>query len=297
MAYWIEQILNGLGLVGPIMLVAVSLTVVLQAVRVLNVAIGATILLAALAGIAASRVLGAAGMILGCVVVSVGLLVAIELVVLAPQRIRVQDVEMGSFAATLGVSIALTAVAALITNGQTETVPSNLLDVSAIYRVAGVRVALLPMLIFAVAVVVTIGWSAFQAVTPTGKLFRAVAADRRLALVSGVRVRRIALQSAVISGVLTGTAAFLVLLQARAVNTVSAAGYLVTPFVAVVVGGLGNVRGTVIAAMFLGIAESIFGAILGKPSLTDAAIFGLLFVVLLVRPSGLSAETSMIRDY
>jgi branched-chain amino acid transport system permease protein len=297
MAYWIEQILNGLGLVGPIMLVAVSLTVVLQAVRVLNVAIGATILIAALAGLALSHTFGAVGMVVGCVLASTGILVLQEVAVLAPQRSRVENVELASFAATLGVSIVLVAVAALLTNYQTETVPTGLLNIVKVYNVAGVQITLLPMIIFVIAVFMTAAWSLFEAFTSTGKLFRALASNRELALATGIRTRRIALQSALISGALTGVAAFLILLQSRAVDTQSAAGYLITPFVAVVLGGLGDIRGTIIAALFLGVAQSVTGALISSPSLNQAVIFGILFVVLLIRPSGLAAQVSTVRDY
>ena len=298
MAYWVEQVFNGLGLVGPTLLVAVSITITLQAVRALNVAIAASVVVAALVGIKCSHAAGSLGLILGCLASGVGLVVATELGVLRPQRSRhLRDAPMASFAATLGLSIALTALAAIVTNSNEFAISPSMLQFNSVFSIGDIQVVGLSLGIFGVAVIVTFGWLLFQRWTGLGTLFQASAANHDLAVASGVRVNRVALLSAVLSGLLIGLTAFLALVQSREISANSGAAYLITPFVACVLGGLGNLGGAAVAAIALGIAQSLMAGKIGNPNVQSAVIFGTLFVALLVRPTGFAGATLGERDY
>src|ERR1700728_4258058 len=116
---FLNQLIDGLILSGPILLIAVSLSAVLSSSRVLNVAIGASYALVAIVALEVEPSVGVAG------VVGIGLLgpvvifLLMDAIVLSVQRRQSRDPVMGSFAATLGVSLVLTAVAAMITNSAT----------------------------------------------------------------------------------------------------------------------------------------------------------------------------------
>ena len=58
----------------------------------------------------------------------------------------------------------------------------------------------------------------------------------------------------------------------------------------IVLGGLGNIRGTLIASLLLGIVESYGTIYLGKILDRDAIAFGLLIIILMVRPKGIMGE-------
>ena len=65
MALWVEQLLNAFGLIGPILLIAVSLSIALASVDVMNAAVGAIFVMSAIVAIRASALAGPVGFVLG----------------------------------------------------------------------------------------------------------------------------------------------------------------------------------------------------------------------------------------
>jgi len=62
-------------------------------------------------------------------------------------------------------------------------------------------------------------------------------------------------------------------------------------FVIVVLGGLGNVPGTILAGMFLGVAENLVSGFV-DPGYRDVISFGLLVIILILRPTGFLGKSS-----
>jgi branched-chain amino acid transport system permease protein len=118
-----------------------------------------------------------------------------------------------------------------------------------------------------------------------GRAIMAVGQDQlALALVAAdpVRIRRIAFAISIATASLAG--AFLIIIQP--VEPSVGRDYIGRVFAICVLGGLGSLPGTVIAAMLLGIAESLTATFYG-PSWAPAVSFGLLLLTLAVRPAGL----------
>jgi branched-subunit amino acid ABC-type transport system permease component len=293
----LEQVANGLGLTGPILLVAVALSTSVAAVRVLNVAVGSIYVIAGMLAIAAA---GHAGLV-GFLAVGIGLPIvttaALELGVFRWQRRRATEVELGSFAATLGAATVIAALASYYSSGEDIALPADFLRLQRVVEVAGVSVDLLALGIFGVAVAATGAWSFFLYHLRVGKLYRAHASDRFLARSIGARVDRIALQSAGVTGLLLGLATCLFLVRVRAVGPESATAFLLTPFAAVVAGGMGSLAGTVVASLFFGLAQSLVSTYSSTPGVQDIVVFGILFVALIVRPSGLVPVRSAERHF
>jgi branched-chain amino acid transport system permease protein len=290
-------LINGLAAVGPILLVAVGLTTVLSAVRAINVAVGIILAFGGFASIWAADHFGATMAVLAAIMVPVGLAVVIEIAVLRPQRSRVHDVEIASFAATLGVSIVLTAIAANATNSAVVALPPTVLLVRQVLQVDNYSVPVLALITFAVAATSTAGLAWFLHNTSHGRLHRALAADANLARTIGARVDLIAIEAAALSGLLVGLAALLVVLQLRDLDLDTASNYLLLPFAAVILGGLGSLRGTVGAAFFFGFVQATLVNFTGNPAVQDVITFGLLFVLLTIRPQGLVGQMLRTREY
>ena len=82
----------------------------------------------------------------------------------------------------------------------------------------------------------------------------------------------------------------LVLFIVRAMLTPFAgASVIVKAFAIVIIGGFGNIEGTIIAGLFVGIIESFTTQFL-DPGLIDIVVFGILLATLAIRPTGLIAE-------
>src|SRR6202167_2458924 len=121
--------------------------------------------------------------------------------------------------------------------------------------------------------------------TFVGRAIMAVAQDQlalRLMAVDPVRIKRIAFGISIATASLAG--AFLIIIQP--VEPSVGRGYIGRIFAICVLGGMGSLPGAVIAAMLIGIVESITATFYG-PSWAPAVSFGFLLLTLAVRPAGL----------
>jgi branched-chain amino acid transport system permease protein len=129
---------------------------------------------------------------------------------------------------------------------------------------------------------------AFMKFTFMGKALRAVAQDRETAGLMGINPSHLIMLTFVIASALAGMAGAMLgpilVLTPFAGTTV-----IVKAFAIVIIGGFGNVEGTIIAGLLVGLIES-FTTQFVNPGLIDLVVFSLLLLMLAVRPTGLIAE-------
>ena len=138
---------------------------------------------------------------------------------------------------------------------------------------------------FLVAMAMVMAFQLFLSRTFIGRAVQAVAQDQgalRLMAADPVKIKRIAFGLSIATAALAG--ACLIIIQP--VEPSIGREYIGRVFAIVVLGGLGSFPGMVIAAMTLGIAESLTATFFG-PSWAPAVAFGILLVTLAVRPSGI----------
>jgi branched-chain amino acid transport system permease protein len=155
--------------------------------------------------------------------------------------------------------------------------------------VGGVRIGVLPLLAAALAIVATVGLTVFLRSSVLGLSIRAAAEDFTVTRLLGVPANRVVGTAFVLSGLLAGLAGLMWAAQRGSVDPLMGATPLLKAFVAAVLGGLGSIPGAVLGAALLGTAEITLQASLPE-SLTpfrDAFVFGIVIVVLLIRPRGL----------
>lgn len=287
----VQQVVNGLGLTGPILLVAVALSSSIAAARIINVAVGAVYVLVT---VVAVKYLGGAPswVLLAFVLLGpVAVMLVLEFAAFRWQRARATDleeVEQSSFALTASVASVLIAVTGAITEGQPVGLPADTLRFGGRVSIGGVAVQVDAVAIFLLALAVALGWAQLLRRTRIGKLFRAVAQDYGLARSVGIRVQNVAVTGAVITGLLLGLAACMALVRVRVVGTESATAFLLLPFAAVLIGGLGELGGAVVASIGFGLLYSVIATFVSNPAYQDVTVFALLFLVLMVRPGGVS---------
>lgn len=138
----------------------------------------------------------------------------------------------------------------------------------------------------AVAAVVIAGllWLFFTR-SRTGKAIRAAADNHMGALVVGLDVRRLYAVTFGVGAACVGAAGAL-MITIIPVTPFLAAEYTLLAFVIVIVGGLGSMTGALMGGLLIGVSEAVAGLLL-DPSLKSMFSFGLLIVVLLLRPQGL----------
>jgi branched-chain amino acid transport system permease protein len=137
---------------------------------------------------------------------------------------------------------------------------------------------------------VTIGLLyAFMKFTFTGKALRAVSQDRETAGLMGINPNFVIMLTFVIASALAGMGGAM-LGPVLVLTPFAGTSVIVKAFAIVIIGGFGNIEGTIIAGLIVGFIESYTTQFL-DPGLIDIVVFALLLLTLAVRPTGLIAES------
>jgi branched-chain amino acid transport system permease protein len=156
------------------------------------------------------------------------------------------------------------------------------------FTVLGAPVSSYDILIATSAVVMLVFLDRVVALTRLGRGIRAVAQDAETASLMGVNIDRVISQTFVLGGLLGGAAGFLFGIVPGVVYTMGFTPAL-KAFTAAVLGGIGNIRGAVVGGLLLGVVENLPSSCTGA-SWRDVISFGILVLVLLVRPTGILGE-------
>jgi branched-chain amino acid transport system permease protein len=150
--------------------------------------------------------------------------------------------------------------------------------------IGGANIGLSKLAAFAVSLVVVFGFQFFLARTRIGTSIRATGMDVDAARLTGVNVGRTFAVTFALSAMLAGAAGTM-LATSQAFSPSSGGSFTVYAFLVSVLGGLGSMVGVMVGSLCLAIIQSFVGFY--KPGLANAVAFGLLVIVLFVRPQGL----------
>ena len=281
-----QQLFNALSLGGVYALFALGFTLVFGVLGVVNLSHGAVFMLGAYAALTAVTVLhlplSAAMAFAFAVSGLVGLL--IDVVVLRPLRAR-NAPHLIPMIATIGLGIALNSLAQGLFGAENRRFPAELLPNDAL-TIGGLHatavelgIILLSFLLMTV-LLLTLGK------TQLGRALRAIAESPRAALLLGINVEGLFMLTSFLAAGLGGVAGVLIGLYSNALVPLMGQPVLHKGIAVIILGGMGDVRGAMLAGLFLGFAEVLSVAYIGS-TMRDAVAFGLLFLVLLVRPKGL----------
>lgn len=158
------------------------------------------------------------------------------------------------------------------------------------WRIGDMRIPYRLVVAFAVATVLTILLALYLSKTFMGRAIRAVAQDQEALRLMGANPIRIKQWAFGIATAVLGISGALLIIVAP-VDPVLDRAYIGRTFCVVVMAGLGSMTGTLVAAIILGVAESIVLTLFGA-SWAPAISFALLLAVLAVRPQGLFGRRS-----
>jgi branched-chain amino acid transport system permease protein len=279
---WLDIILQGVLLGGLYALFAAGLSLVFGIMRLVNLAHGDLIILAAFIILVLIQALGLnpflAALIAAPMMFAVGWLLQYHLF----NRTLGKDM-LPPLLVTFGLSI-------VIENGLLEgfTADSRRISVGALETASiplgGLSAGVMPLLTFASAILVILGLNRLIYQTPIGRAFRATSDDSVTAGLMGIHPDRIFALATGLAMVVVTIAAFY--LGARAnFDPTAGPARLIYAFEAVIIGGLGSLWGTLAGGVILGVAQT-FGAAINPEWQILAGHIAFLFV-LLFRPRGL----------
>ena len=279
----LSQFINGLQLGSIYALVALGYSMVYGIIMLLNFAHGDVIMIGgyiALLTIAAGihPALAVLLTIVGCVALSV----VIEEVAYRPLR---SAPRISLLITAIGVSLLLQNLAQLIWTANTRSFPATKIIPSVTYQLGSLSISLSAIVTIVVSVVSMVALTFLVQKTRMGKAMRAVSEDTGAAQLMGININNTITFTFAIGSALAGIGA--VLYCCRYPIVIPTIGSLLglKAFVAAVLGGIGSIPGAMIGGLAIGFAEVIVTAI-GLSDWTDAVVFAVLIVVLLVRPTG-----------
>jgi branched-chain amino acid transport system permease protein len=184
---------------------------------------------------------------------------------------------------TFGLELLIANTLIIVFTGDFRSIPTAF--AARALTLGGVRIPFGRLLGFALALVFTFLLAMFLDRTRTGRAIKATGMDRATARLMGIDVRHVYALTFAIAAALAAVAGTM----AGIVGTFSpadAGSYTLRSFVIAVLGGLGNMWGALAGGLLLGVVESIGSQYLSG-TLVNAIGFGLLVLVLIVRPTGL----------
>ena len=277
-----QTIVNGILLGGLYGLMALGMALVWGVLNIVNLAHGAFIMLGGyivyylftLAGIdpfAALPIAMIAMFIFGYLLQRL----VLNLIVRSPL--------LNTLLITFGLDVVLTYLAQLAFSADFRTI--NPPYAGARFDLAGVTVPWVQLVAFVIALALTFAMWAFLTRSRVGRAIRAAAQNLVAARLYGVEPRSLYALTFGIGAALAGVAGGLYGTVSQ-INPYIGATLTAKSFVIAIIGGLENPLGVIVGGLFLGVVESLTALYIG-PTYKDVLSFGLLVLVLVVRPSGL----------
>jgi branched-chain amino acid transport system permease protein len=286
--FYLQLVVNGLvhGLV--IGLAALSITLVFGIARFPNAATGDTMTLGAYAALMAHKASGSL-LLAGLGGIAAAALVSL-LAYVAVFRDLAQRSVVALLVASIGVAFFIRAGLGLVF-GHSQMVFQ--IPLSRPYIFGPVRIAPLDLQLALVAIVSLLAVFALLHLTAIGRQMRAVADNRDLARVSGVRPGRVMIALWLLAGAVAGIAGMM--LGLKTIVAPELGWELLLPaFTAAILGGIGSPIGAVVAGLLLGVAQEVSTPFVGF-TYKIALAFIIMLAVLLVRPRGLFGRLESVR--
>lgn len=279
----ISQLINGLNAGSIYALIALGYTMVYGIAKMINFAHGDVVMVGAyimwlcisVGGLPAP--VGIIAGVAGCAVLGI----LIEKVAYKPLR---KAPSLAVLISAIGMSYLLQSISLIFFTSQKKTFPA-FLNTKAI-NIGEVQIPGLTIPILIVTAVCMIGLTLFINKTKAGRAMLAVSEDRDAARLMGVNVNRTISMTFAIGSALAAVASVLFASSYAYVYPTMGALVGLKAFVAAVLGGIGSVPGAMLGGILLGLVESMAKSYM-PTGLDNAIVFGILIIVLVVRPSGL----------
>ena len=287
MTHFIQTLISGLSLGSIYALIALGYTMVYGIAKMLNFAHGDIIMIGAYAGIIAVAQMGLPPLIAVLLSILICALLGVLIEFLAYKPLR-QAPPLSVLITAIGVSYFLQNLALILFGSQQKAYPTIVqLGQVTIGSVTIDGITILTLLVTALIMVVL---SFFINHTRLGKAMRAVSEDKAAASLMGISVNRTISITFAIGSALAAVASIFYGMSYVYIKPTTGAMPGIKAFTAAVFGGIGSVPGAMLGGILLGIIEQLSKTYIST-LWADAIVFGVLVLVLVVKPTGLLGKT------
>ena len=293
---FLQQLINGLSLGAIYALIALGYSMVYGLLKFINFAHGDILMIGAFAGFYAAPWIHhllpdpwmtTAGVLLWSMLVCALLGVIIERLAYRPLR---NQAKLAVLITSIGVSLLLSYGGQILFGVNQKAFP-DLLPPLRISLGADVTISGNHLLVMVVTVVLLIGLRMIVLQTRFGLALRALSQNRDAASLMGVNSNAVISLTFALGSALAGAAGVLYSMNIHSIEPLMGTLPGIKAFVAAVLGGIGSLPGAAVGGLLLGLSECLLGGSF-LSSYRDAIAFGLLIVILLLRPSGLFGSSA-----
>ena len=278
-----QQLVNGLMLGASYSLVAIGYTLIFGVLNLLYFAHGEVFMVGAFVGLflviyAGTNIyIALLGALIACAVLgAMAFFVAV--------RPEPKDRPLAPLISTIGLTIVLQNFAIYVFGGRQFAFPETIHQT--LYHIGPITISSVQIFILGIAIALMVALWLFIERTKLGRAMRAVAENHETAALLGVNVNRVVLITFVIGSGIAGVAGVLDGLKNSSVSPFMGLGAAVKGLIVMLLGGLGNVPGAMVAGLLLGMIEILSAAYIGTTE-RDFFSFLILILILLYRPTGL----------
>jgi branched-chain amino acid transport system permease protein len=278
-----QQLINGLMLGASYALIAIGYTLIFGVLKLLYFAHGEVFMVGAFVGLYLVTLAGA-----NIYVALIGAMLACALLgwlaVLVSVRPVSKDYPLAPLISTIGLTIVLQNLAVYLLGGQQVAFPQTLQQ--ELYHIGPVTISSVQVFILTIAMMLMALLWLFIERTKMGRAIRATAENHETAALLGVDVNRVVLVTFMIGSGIAGVAGVLDGIKNSGVSPFMGLAAAVKGLIVMLLGGLGNVPGAMVAGLLLGMIEILSAAYIGTTE-RDFFSFIILILILLYKPTGL----------
>jgi branched-chain amino acid transport system permease protein len=278
-----QQLLNGLLLGATYCLVALGFTLIVGVLDRLNLALGETFMVGSFVALYLMTSAGLPFAAAAACAMLAGAAVSVVVYMVSFRAVK-QEFFTAPILSSLGMGILLTTATAELFGSETRQFP-NAVSGPAL-SLGPARIHAFQLVILAVAVVLTVALYLLVQRTELGLAIRAVAENPSVAGLLGVPVERVVLLTFALAGLLAGASGVLTGLAFHTVSPFAGLGINLKGLTIIVLGGLGNITGAIVAGLSIGMIETLSVVYLSATA-RDVIVFLLLLAALVFRPQGL----------
>lgn len=289
MLEFIQQLVNGLSLGAIYALIALGYTMVYGIIMLINFAHGDIMMVGAFVGFYSITLFGTNIVVamVFAMLVCAALGVIIEKVAYRPLR---KSSRIAALITAIGMSLFLEYMTIFLLGPQQKVFPHTAFPLQE-YNVMGLLITNKDIFIIVSAVVLMIILQYIIKMTRTGKAMRAVSVDQEAAVLMGISVDKTISITFAIGSALAAAAGVMVGVYYNTINPLMGIIPGLKAFVAAVLGGIGIVPGAMVGGFVMGILETFVSGY-GSSLYRDAVAFGVLILILLIKPTGLLGKNT-----
>jgi len=296
MNYFLQQMINGVTLGAIYGLIAIGYTMVYGIIGMINFAHGDIMMIGAFISLIAFLVVGALGVSavpLALVIVLICALFFTAAYGWAVERVAYRRLR-GSFKlapliSAIGMSIVLQNAVQLVQGARVKPLQPVIqggIELSAADSAYPVTLGWLQIVIILLTIALMAGFTLLIQRTSLGRAQRATEQDMGMAMLLGINVDRVISMTFVMGAALAGVAGLMVTLYYGVVDFYIGFVAGMKAFTAAVLGGIGSLPGAMLGGLLIGLIEALWSGY-GSIEYKDVAVFAVLILVLMFRPSGL----------